>query len=131
MARTATVQTAPKAVKTPSIEIKALAAASKSEGMRMLYTAGYKVSRVAEVFNAPYGFCYGVAQRAGVVATAAARRMPKAVAPAKPAAKATKPVVAPPRTARTSATAKVKAALATKKAGRPTIATRQANRKSR
>lgn len=48
---------------TAALEKKALAAGSKSEGMRMLLDAGYSVIEVRDVFGAPYGFVYGVARR--------------------------------------------------------------------
>lgn len=64
--------------KTPAIETQALKAVSKSEGMRMLFEAGYTVTQVKAVFNAPYGFVYGVAQRAGFAETAANRKVAKA-----------------------------------------------------
>ena len=76
-----------------SLETKALASANKSEGMRILFEAGYKVAEVKQVFNAPYGYVYGVAQRGGFAETAASRRAPRkvqAARPAKAAAKATK-----------------------------------------
>lgn len=145
----------------PQIEAKALAAESKSAGMRMLYDAGYQVAAVAKVFDAPYGFAYGVAVRHGVAESAAARRAPraetkatkakpstaKAKAPvatktaAKPVVKVTKvagrttKVSRSARPARpadtTSAVARVSAKLAAKQPGRPTTARRAANRKVR
>lgn len=60
------------------LEAKALAASSKSEGMRLLYEAGYTVSKVAKVLNVGYAFAYGVAKRAGLQLTAANRRPVKA-----------------------------------------------------
>jgi hypothetical protein len=69
--------------KAATLETKALAADSKSEGMRMLMTSGRTVSEVAKVFHAPYGFVYGVAKRANLVDQAANRRPIKAVAPAR------------------------------------------------
>lgn len=81
----------------PSIETKALAAESKSAGMRMLFEAGYSVVQVKEVFNAPYGFVYGVAQRGGFAETAAARKTAKVVKA--PKAKAAAPVKAPAKAA--------------------------------
>lgn len=111
---------------TPAIEREALKAKVKSEGMRMLYSAGYSVARVAKIFNVGYPFAYGVAQRAGVVATAAKRRAKKAAPAAKKAT--TRTVAAPKRTTRTKAAPVTAAA---KKPGRPTAARRTANRKAK
>jgi len=100
MARTTTTVKATKTAATkpsrPSIETKALAEENKSAGMRLLFEHGYSVTQVRTVFNAPYGYVYGVAQRAGFAETAAGRKTAKA-APAKATkapAKVTKPVVA-------------------------------------
>jgi hypothetical protein len=92
--------------KDSKLEKKALATETKSEGMRMLLEVGYTVVEVKDIFEAPYGFVYGVARRAGLTETAAARqssgRPPKAEkakakAPAK--AKAAKAEAKPaPRT---------------------------------
>jgi hypothetical protein len=95
MARTATVakKAATKSTgksSTPSIEAKALKAETKSEGMRLLMQNGYTVSQTAKVFDAPYGFVYGVAQRAGLAETAANRKSVKAEPKAKAAAKPSK-----------------------------------------
>jgi len=70
-----------------SLEAKALAASSKSEGMRMLFDEGYTVLQVKELFEVPYGFAYGVAVRAGATGVTSPRT-PKgeALAKAKPAA---------------------------------------------
>lgn len=81
---------------TASLEAKALAETNKSAGMRMLLEAGQSVSEVAATFEAPYGFVYGVARRAGLIestprettASAPARR--PAEKAARPAARATK-----------------------------------------
>lgn len=121
---------------TASLEAKALAAPSKSEGMRMLYAEGWTVAQVRGLFDVPYGFAYGVAQRGGFAETAATRRAP---AKAKSTTKA--PAKAPTRKAKVadtvSATAKVAAKIAkgktapvAKKPGRPTAARRAANRKA-
>jgi DNA-binding protein HU-beta len=146
MARTST--------KAPAIETKALAAASKSEGMRLLYDNGYSVSQVAKVFSVGYAFAYGVAKRAGKVDTAAARRAPKrttpkvapkltpkaktqaVVATVKKVASGGKPVQA--QAAKSTAKARVtslaakatKPALVAKKPGRPSATRRTANRKA-
>lgn len=129
MARTST--------KAPAIEAKALSASSKSEGMRLLYDNGYSVAQVAKLFKAPYGFAYGVADRHGVVETAASRRAVKAPAvKVTKVARAARTTKAPARKAETtSATARVAAKLAKGKStpvakpGRPTAARRAANRK--
>jgi hypothetical protein len=132
--------------KAPAVEVKALKAETKSEGMRILYEAGYKVSEVAKVFGVGYAFAYGVAQRAGFAETAANRKATKATpkvakstspraakAPArKPAVKATaansKPMA---HVGTTKATiAKTKPAPQVKRPGRPTAARRAANRKA-
>lgn len=130
-------------------ERKALAQSKKSEGMRNLLDLGYTVTQVQRVFDAPYGFVYGVALRHGVIDTAANRRAVKAAkvakvvakatkaATAKPLAKLTRPHVAVKATATrpstaTSATSRVAAKLAAKaavKPGRPSAARRAANRK--
>lgn len=92
------------------LEKKALAEDTKSEGMRMLLTAGYEVTEVRDIFEAQYGFVYGVARRAGLVeATARAPRETK------PAAKAT---------AKTAAT---KAAASTTKTSKPARSTAKAS----
>lgn len=90
-----------------SLEQKALAADNKSEGMRMLYEAGYSVQQVRDLFEVPYGFAYGVAKRGGFVEAAAERRPTKA-APAKaeaPARTRTAKAAAPARASRTARTA--------------------------
>jgi hypothetical protein len=132
------------------LEAKALAADSKSEGMRLLFDAEYSVTQVKQIFGVGYAFAYGVAKRAGKVETAAARRAPKRAA--KPAAKAaaakpTKRVTttkAPlatvkkvasggkPVTSLAAAKAKtaVKPPLAIKKPGRPSATRRAVNRKA-
>ena len=58
----------------PIIEARARAAASKSEGMRILFDAGYSVADAARVIGVDYAFAYGVAKRAGQAETAAKRR---------------------------------------------------------
>lgn len=154
MPRTATAATKGR----PAIETKALAAESKSAGMRTLFDAGYKVAAVAKVFEAPYGFAYGVALRHGVAESAAARKGngtngtgKQASKPAKPAKRTSAPVarsakatpavkitkvasrttkVARP-TDKISATARVAQRIAAKKAGRPSPERRAANRKVR
>jgi hypothetical protein len=63
---------------TSVLEAKALKDSNKSEGMRTLFSAGYSVTQVRDLFKAPYGYVYGVAQRAGVAETAATRRVRKA-----------------------------------------------------
>lgn len=93
------------------LEAKALAAKSKSEGMRMLFTAGYSVTRVSQVFGVGYPFAYGVAKRAGFAVTAAARRPIKAVATK--VAKVTKVAKATVAKARASRTTKAAPAKAT------------------
>lgn len=65
---------------TGGVEAQALAASSKSEGMRLLFEAGRTVSEVSKIMNAPYAFVYGVAKRAGKAETAAKRRLPKVIA---------------------------------------------------
>jgi transposase len=136
-------------VATKKLEAKALAADSKSEGMRLLYDADYSVTQVAKVFGVSYGFAYGVASRAGKVETAAARRAPKREKPAAAASKpkaaalkrvpATKAPVATVKKvasggkpvaakARVTSLAAAKPALA-KKPGRPSAARRAVNRK--
>lgn len=105
------------------LEAKAIAAASKSAGMRSLYEAGYTVAQVTKVMGVGYPFAYGVAKRGGFADTAASRRVIKAKAPAR---KATTKAKAAPAV---SAAAK-RIALANKKPGRPTAARRQANRKA-
>jgi hypothetical protein len=69
-----------------SLEKKALGAASKSQGMRDLLEAGYTVLEVQDVFDAPYGFVYGVAVRGSFVTPT-----PRADKPATTMAKAAKP----------------------------------------
>jgi hypothetical protein len=91
-----------------ALEAKALAADSKSDGMRMLLEADYTVKEVRDIFGVPYGFVYGVASRGGFVqATPRApkdekpKAAPKAKAAAKPAAKApAKATKAPAKTTR-------------------------------
>lgn len=138
MARTATA-------KTNTVEAKALSASSKSEGMRMLFEAGYTVSAVTRVMGAPYGFVYGVAKRAGFAESAAKRKGVKAVPATKATAKpkvtvrkvasatkpATNPVSQPTATARVAAKIASKAKAEAKRPGRPTAERRIANRKPR
>lgn len=133
MARTSTSR--------PQVETKALAASTKSEGMRMLYDAGYSVSQVTKVFGCPYGFAYGVALRAGKVETAANRKVAKAKktppvkvtkVAGKTTTRSTAKVAAKPD--KISATARVASKLAAAKGakpGRPTAARRAANRAPR
>lgn len=98
--------------KNAALEKKALAAGKKSEGMRMLLDADYSVADVKDIFDAPYGFVYGVAKRNGSVTptprTAKAKapaKAAKSARPARPAAKA-----APAKTpARKAAAAKTPA----------------------
>lgn len=71
-----------------SLEAKAQAAASKSEGLRMLLDAGYTVAEARTALNVPYGFAYGVAKRHGVIESAANRRAPVKAKAAKSTAKA-------------------------------------------
>lgn len=112
-----------------SLETKALANSNKSAGMRSLFEAGYKVAEVKQVFNAPYGYVYGVAQRGGFAETAASRRAPaKAKAAAKPtkaAASAKREAKAAPAARKASARVqqtKAKALLGVKRGrGRPAI----------
>lgn len=87
---------------------------SKSAGMRVLLEGGATVSEAADFYDAPYGFAYGVARRAGLVTSTP--RAAKAAAPKTRAAKATTAKAsgktakaAPPRTARTSGKAKTRA----------------------
>lgn len=84
-----------------SLETKALAAESKSEGMRSLFDAGYTAAEIKEVFGAPYGFVYGVGVRHGAITST-----PRAAKPAKAAAAAK----AAPRKAAARPTAKAKTA---------------------
>lgn len=133
-------KTAAKAASTPAIERKALAEDNKSAGMRMLFDAGYTVTRVQSVFNAPYGYVYGVALRHGVIATAANRRVSAEPKAKRPVAKARPAKVTAAKATGRKTTAVAKVARATKastasttaaKAGRPSPARRQANRKAR
>lgn len=89
--------------KNKALETKALKAETKSAGMRMLLEGGYEVAEVAAIFDAPYGFVYGVASRAGLIN--ATPRTAKAKAPAKKAT-ATKPATAAKAAPRTKASAK-------------------------
>ena len=122
--------------KVPTIETKALAAESKSAGMRLLFEAGYKVSQVVKVFGVGYGFAYGVAQRGGFAEVAAERRAPRrivakqATKPATKATKTTKPVVTKVVAIKASSTKAATASKIAAKPGRPTAARRLANRKS-
>lgn len=133
---------------TASIEAKARNAETKSEGMRMLLSAGRSIADVAKFFDAPYAFVYGVAKRAngGNPPTGAQRRQVKANAKRpvqsarKAAAKTTKvakvaasaarerKVAAP---ARKSPTRKAAPVVAAAKPGRPSAARRAANRATR
>jgi hypothetical protein len=90
---------------TAALEKKALASENKSEGMRMLFEAGYDVATVRELFDVPYGFAYGVATRGGFVTSTPREAKPKAAKAAKPAAKATATKAATKTTAK-AATAK-------------------------
>jgi len=99
---------------TAALEKKALASENKSAGMRMLLDEGYSVIEVRDIFEAPYGFVYGVAVRNGNVEAepreakpAAAKPTAKPAAAKAPAAKAapTK-VAAPAKSAPSKATAK-------------------------
>lgn len=93
--------------KNAAIEKKALAAETKSEGMRMLFEAGYSVAEVKEIFGVGYGFAYGVASRGGYVTATPRTAKPKAekaatrpARPVKAAAKAPAKAKAPARPAR-------------------------------
>lgn len=93
--------------KNAALEKKALAADTKSEGMRVLFENGYTVAEVKEIFGAPYGFAYGVASRGGYVTATPRTAKPKAekaatrtARPAKAAAKAPTKAKAPARPAR-------------------------------
>lgn len=88
-----------------ALEKKALAAETKSAGMRMLLEAGRSVSEVRQIFDAPYGFVYGVAVRAGLVESTprAAKPTKAAKAAAKPAAKAKAAPAKPARAAKAAA----------------------------
>lgn len=137
----AQIQTASKAstTKQSAIERKALSMDNKSEGMRLLFDDGYTVVQVRQVFNAPYGYVYGVAQRHGVADSAATRRAPrkattKAKAPARSASKTKATGRQPSKAQRQLAapaprTRKTKAAPVAKVVGRPTATRRAANRK--
>src|SRR5450759_602964 len=121
--------------KVPTIATKALAAESKSAGLRLLFGAGYKVSQVVKVFGVGYGFAYGVAQRGGFAEVAAERRatrriVAKQAAKAVKATKATKPVVTKIVAIKASATKAATVSKIAAKPGRPTAARRLANRKS-
>jgi hypothetical protein len=86
-----------------ALETKALAAASKSEGMRMLLEAEYTVAQIRDIFDVPYGFVYGVAKRGKFIAPTPRAAKPKAKAE-KPA-KVTKPAAkAPAKAAAKTAT---------------------------
>ena len=102
---------------TAALEKKALASENKSAGMRMLLDEGYSVTEVRDIFEAPYGFVYGVAVRNGSVEAEPREAKPAAKpAAAKPAAKpaakapaakaATTKVTAPAKSAPSKATAK-------------------------
>lgn len=115
------------------LEAKAINAASKSAGMRSLYEAGYTVAQVTKVMDVGYPFAYGVAKRGGFADTAATRRVIKAKATAKAPVSRKVTKVAKAATAKAApalSAAQKRAALATKKPGRPTAARRQANRKT-
>lgn len=114
----------------PAIEKKALAESNKSAGMRMLFEDGYTVAQVRKVFNAPYGYVYGVADRAGFADTAASRRNPRKTQAQKTKAVAAK-VTKAATTAKAKATRSPKATAPKAKAGRPTAARRAANRAPR
>ena len=101
-----------------ALEKKALAAGTKSEGMRMLLQADYSVRETADVFGAPYGFAYGVAQRlaGGDKPAGATRRVAKAKATKAPARPVAKAKAAAPARAAKKTVAKPKAAKAKSKA---------------
>lgn len=82
-----------------ALEAKALKAETKSEGMRMLFEAGYEVAEVRTIFEVPYGFAYGVAVRGGFVTPTEREAKPKAAKAAKAPAKA-----APAKATRTAST---------------------------
>lgn len=86
-----------------TLEKRALAEDNKSEGMRMLLKEGYTVAQVKDLFGAPYGFVYGVANRAGLVT--ATPRAPKAAKAAKAPARPAKAAAKAPAKAKTSAKA--------------------------
>lgn len=71
------------------LEAKALAAESKSAGMRLLLENNYTVAQVRDLFEVPYGFAYGVARRAKLIQSTprAAKAPAKAKATTKAAAK--------------------------------------------
>lgn len=105
-----------------ALEKKALAAESKSAGMRMLLEAGRSVSEVRQVFDAPYGFVYGVASRAGLIEST-----PRAAKPAKAAKAAARPAKAAPKaTAKPARAAKAPAASVRSKAAERSAARRAA-----
>lgn len=86
-----------------SLESKALANPNKSAGMRTLFEAGYTVAAVRQLFGAPYGYVYGVADRAGFAQTAANRRAPRKAAAATTSRKSAKASAKTTRAARTQA----------------------------
>lgn len=96
-----------------ALEKKALAEASKSEGMRQLFDAGYEAADIKELFGAPYGFVYGVGVRHGAITPEPKTSKPKAAkattktATAR-AAKATTAKAAPARAAKAPAKAAAK-----------------------
>lgn len=88
-----------------ALENKALAASSKSEGMRMLLEADYTVAEVRTVFDAPYGFVYGVAKRGGFITPEPRAAKPEAKAEKRPP-RAAKPAAAKTTARRTRTAAK-------------------------
>lgn len=102
------------------LEAKAIASATKSEGMRTLYEAGYSVAQVSKIFGVGYAFAYGVAKRAGLQLQAAARRPIKTITKAKVAK-----VIARPTEAKA---ARVKTAARVAKVAAKTVTTKPAKR---
>lgn len=89
-----------------ALEKKALAASTKSEGMRMLFENGYATAEIKELFEAPYGFVYGVGVRGGfITSTPREASNGNGKAKAAPKAAATKVVAKAKAPAKAKATA--------------------------
>lgn len=95
-----------------ALEKKALAASTKSEGMRMLFENGYSTAEIKELFEAPYGFVYGVGVRGGFITSTP--REAKAASNGNGKAKAAPKVAATKVVAKAKAPAKAKATAAKK-----------------
>ena len=108
-------------VQAKALETKALAAKTKSDGMRMLFEAGYSALEVKEVMGVVYSFAYGVGVRGGFIEpTPRAPKAEKAPAKAKAAKAAPAKVKTPVKTKAAPAKVPARTARVARTGGRAT-----------